>query len=435
MRTLRTNVLLWGVTTLFGSCGFHIEKESLDTHLPGQAVPSFEQVKARVFGPRCAGCHGSARGNIGDVNCESYASVKERIFDIERVALTERTMPPGAPLDSEEFSLLSAWIKAGAPEQGSGLPMPLPSSSAPAPVPSEMTYNWVRERVFAPRCVACHGNSGGINLETYSAVKQNLASIVRVALRERSMPPGSPLSGDDAAALSAWIGAGAPGDENSVSPPIPSPAPSPEPDRGLFYQLVRRRIFLPSCVKCHGNSGGVNLETYSAIKGRLSDIERVTTRARTMPPTGPLPDAEIQLLSAWILAGAPGDDTTSSPSPRPSPTPIPPGPSPSPSPSPAPDEPLTPTFTSIRKNIFQNRCLVCHTHGQPDSKVPLGSRDELLNSPRELVIPGNPDESGLMIAVSRSDSKRMPPPDSGLPPLLAHEIATIRRWIAEGAKP
>ncbi len=61
------------------------------------------------------------------------------------------------------------------------------------------------------------------------------------------------------------------------------------------------------------------------------------------------------------------------------------------------------------------------------------TRKDLLDSPRDLVLPGDPDESGLVIAVSRTDAKRMPPPSTGKPPLADAEIAVIRQWIMSGA--
>ena len=49
------------------------------------------------------------------------------------------------------------------------------------------------------------------------------------------------------------------------------------------------------------------------------------------------------------------------------------------------------------------------------------------------MIPGNPDESGLMISLTRTDSKVMPPRNAAVPQLSANEIELIRSWIQEGA--
>jgi hypothetical protein len=95
--------------------------------------------------------------------------------------------------------------------------------------------------------------------------------------------------------------------------------------------------------------------------------------------------------------------------------------------------PVGATFDSIKANVFSSKCLACH---QPDGSarnVPLETREDLLASTRDLVLPGNPDESGLVIAIERLDRKRMPPVGTGLP-LNPEEAQAIRLWIRNGAK-
>ena len=95
---------------------------------------------------------------------------------------------------------------------------------------------------------------------------------------------------------------------------------------------------------------------------------------------------------------------------------------------------LQPTFSSIHDLIFSPRCMDCHSSGHSGKEVPLNTREDLLDSPRDLVLPGNPEESGLLIAVMRDDKKRMPPIDSGIGALSTSEIEILRTWIREGAK-
>ena len=57
-----------------------------------------------------------------------------------------------------------------------------------------------------------------------------------------------------------------------------------------------------------------------------------------------------------------------------------------------------------------------------------------MNSPLELVIPGNADESGLVVALERSDDKRMPPGKEGYSVLKDDAKLAIRKWIENGAK-
>lgn len=88
----------------------------------------------------------------------------------------------------------------------------------------------------------------------------------------------------------------------------------------------------------------------------------------------------------------------------------------------------------IKEGILKTRCIDCHSAAGSAARIPFETREDLIESPLDLVIPGNPEDSGLMIAITRTDSKRMPPPDSGMPALTAEEINIIRRWILEGAK-
>ena len=98
-----------------------------------------------------------------------------------------------------------------------------------------------------------------------------------------------------------------------------------------------------------------------------------------------------------------------------------------------PLEPTQSTYESINKNVFTPKCVACHSVGNSAYQVLL-SREALLNSPLELVLPGNPDESGLIIALERSDHKRMPPEKEGYSALKREDIEAIRIWIADGAQ-
>ena len=180
----------------------------------------------------------------------------------------------------------------------------------------------------------------------------------------------------------------------------------------ISYRTVNERVFIPAkCIACHGVSGGVNLETYKSVIQNLNKIERTAIQERTMPKDGSLSESQRSLLEAWIQAGAPemAADTET------------------------PEAVLTATYSSIRKQIFEKRCLTCHAENGNAHQVPLIPYSELLNSPRELVIPGNAEESGLMISILREDDKRMPPPTVGNR-LTEMETEAIRKWIADGGK-
>lgn len=186
----------------------------------------------------------------------------------------------------------------------------------------------------------------------------------------------------------------------------------PSGERGqLSYAFVAEQVF-SKCVSCHGSSGGVNLESYSQITNNLNGIRRTVFETHSMPKRGSLSDAELSILWTWIEIGAPEQAPGGGTGPKP--------------------EPLKPAFDSIYSNIFKLKCITCHSAGNPGQRILL-DKENLVNSPLELVLPGNADESGLVIAVERQDGKRMPPAKEGFAELRDDEKQAIRDWIQNGA--
>lgn len=183
------------------------------------------------------------------------------------------------------------------------------------------------------------------------------------------------------------------------------------------FGLVYNEVFRPRCIACHGTSGGVNLESYSEAKQNLSKIKQITLTERKMPkaPYPPLTEDQLMSLAAWIAAGGPELPTNGEP-----PPPLPP--------------PLTPEFLSIKENIFKVKCMRCHSAGGEAKKIPLDDLEFLINSPKEIVIPGNAEESGLVLVLQPNAVKKMPPPKSNIEPVKPEEIKIIEEWIINGAQ-
>lgn len=79
--------------------------------------------------------------------------------------------------------------------------------------------------------------------------------------------------------------------------------------------------------------------------------------------------------------------------------------------------------------IIGQRCFKCH--GPDAAQVAAGLR---LDSLSRAIVPGSPDKSLLIERVSEKDPEmRMPPSDSGVKPLTAEQIETLRNWIKQGA--
>lgn len=54
-------------------------------------------------------------------------------------------------------------------------------------------------------------------------------------------------------------------------------------------------------------SGGLVLQNYAQVKDVLNRIQSRVIVEKTMPPTGPLSPAEINILKCWIESGAPNN--------------------------------------------------------------------------------------------------------------------------------
>lgn len=136
-------------------------------------------------------------------------------------------------------------------------------------------------------------------------------------------------------------------------------------DGPVDFQMIMDKVMSNSCVSCHsvegGNRGDLNLETYANVLQAVIVIkERVSERS--MPPRRlpPLSDEQIQLLVAWIDAGAPEKiepEPAPTPEPIPSPTPVPPV-------DPIVPPPIVPdvaTYEMVYKQVIQPSCLKCHS--------------------------------------------------------------------------
>ena len=190
--------------------------------------------------------------------------------------------------------------------------------------------------------------------------------------------------------------------------------------QSVSFQQVQIEVFQKKCIACHGNSGGVNLESYPSAFQNLTAINRSVFKTGTMPrtPFSPLTKREAEVLRAWIEAGGPErpiGNTGGGNEPNPEPLPI------------------EPTYASIKGHVLDMKCISCHSPGGTVARIPLVTKDDLLNSSLDLVIPGEPDESGLTIVLEPGARKFMPPADSGISPVSEEERNAIRTWILNGA--
>lgn len=84
--------------------------------------------------------------------------------------------------------------------------------------------------------------------------------------------------------------------------------------------------------------------------------------------------------------------------------------------------------------ILQSRCESCHGSQEREGGLRFLSQQDLFSrndSGEPAIVPGKPDESELLRRVSADESERMPPEGTAL---TDEQIATLRRWIEQGAK-
>ncbi len=96
-------------------------------------------------------------------------------------------------------------------------------------------------------------------------------------------------------------------------------------------------------------------------------------------------------------------------------------------------------FNRDIRPILSNHCFACHGPDEKkrEAKLRLDVRENAIEERDGVraIVPGKPDESELIIRILTHDrDELMPPPKSKKPAVTAAQVATLRRWIEQGAK-
>lgn len=84
----------------------------------------------------------------------------------------------------------------------------------------------------------------------------------------------------------------------------------------VTFSQVNQNVFQSSCVSCHSGSAspaGIDLSTFDGVSRQVVPGSPQQTKIYQeisdgkMPPTGALPQDQIQQVSDWITAGAKND--------------------------------------------------------------------------------------------------------------------------------
>jgi hypothetical protein len=91
--------------------------------------------------------------------------------------------------------------------------------------------------------------------------------------------------------------------------------------------------------------------------------------------------------------------------------------------------------------ILSDRCFKCHgpDAGQRKANLRLDTPEGALaglkdNPSQHAIVPGHPDQSFVYLRIASTDTSEVMPPVSSNLKLTADEIATIKKWIQQGAK-
>src|SRR5262245_6446000 len=85
--------------------------------------------------------------------------------------------------------------------------------------------------------------------------------------------------------------------------------------------------------------------------------------------------------------------------------------------------------------IFVNKCQFCHSGSVKEGKFDMGSYESLMKGGKrgKPVVAGKSADSNLVKLAGRTEKPLMPP--KGEEPLTSEELAIIKLWIDQGAKP
>lgn len=171
----------------------------------------FQTIQAQVLSSSCVSCHSNSGGNAGGTNLETYGAVRAALARVEDRALGRQDMPPGRPLSARAARILKAWIDAGAPELASAVQ----ESGDPELEKGPVTFAKLRDKVFARRCLDCHGPvapQGGLDLTSAAQTRERATVIFDRVYVRRDMPTADypALTPAERRALLQWFEKGMP---------------------------------------------------------------------------------------------------------------------------------------------------------------------------------------------------------------------------------
>ena len=237
----------------------------------------------------------------------------------ETTAVT--TLPP-----AEEVTVFVHLTPTALPTQlptNTPAPTSLPTVAAPGGEPepaAESSWDTDISALMAKSCVACHSSSnkmGGLDLSSYQAalaggvsgaavVPGEIQTSLLISRQASGQHPGQ-LSAGDLELVRHWIEIGAP----------EKAAATPAAGGGSTWEGAIAALMQAKCVQCHSDKvtlGDLDLSSYqTALKGGKGGVgiapgdpdgSLVVAIQKAGGHAGQLTPEELELLAAWIKAGA-----------------------------------------------------------------------------------------------------------------------------------
>ena len=217
----------------------------------------------------------------------------------------------GGPLESDEIDAIVAYLRSWEANPPVTLPPVIEQ-----PTPGTIALTGVE--IYSQLCSQCHGLAGeggigtALNTSEFQQGKTDQEIFDAINLGKAATPMiawGKFLSADQMDQLVQFIRGLA-----------ITPTGTPSAGTPTFNKDVLP-IFQAKCVVCHGSLGGWRADSYTSvmtsgthspvvIPGNAIDsllvqkLQGKQTSGSSMPPSGKLSDAEIQVIINWINAGA-----------------------------------------------------------------------------------------------------------------------------------
>jgi mono/diheme cytochrome c family protein len=282
------------------------------------------QVGQGLFAQNCSVCHGEfgeggpnptrAGDVIAPISSSEFLQTRDdsTIGAIIAQGQPDLGMPPfgssyGGPLSDDEVDAIVAFIRSW---EANPLVEPPPVAAQPTPAGGQLSA----ESIYSGLCAQCHGPSGeggsGPAFTTpefqQGITDQEISNIISLGHESNAMIAlNKLLSPDQIQQLVQLL--------RSLGQPTAGGT--------LSFTSSVLPIFQANCSSCHGSMGGWNASTYNevmttgahapvVIPGDAANSLLVQKLLGTqtvgffMPPTGKLSDAQIQIIIAWINAGA-----------------------------------------------------------------------------------------------------------------------------------